>query len=293
MGVAVSGGPDSVALLLLANAALPDRVRAATVDHGLRPESAAEASLVASLCATKGIPHAILKVELAPGSIQDAARRARYGALAQWARGNALGAIATAHHAEDQAETLLMRLNRGSGLSGLAAIRAKAPLPGAEEAQLVRPLLGWRKAELVEVARGAPITPVDDPSNRDDRFDRARIRKALADAPWLDPVALAKSARLLGEAEETIAQMVQNEWRDCVSRAGKTARYRPTGPAILRKRVVARIIGELGDCETRGGQVAALVDQLERGERGNLAGILATPHNGEWCFAPEPRRRAR
>lgn len=290
LGVAVSGGPDSVALLLLAKAALPGRVFAATVDHGLRPESAAEASFVASLCAGIGVPHATLEVQLSPGNIQDAARTARYAALADWACDNGLSAIATAHHADDQAETLVMRLNRGSGLSGLAGVRATNNLPGAANVALVRPLLDWRKAELVDLAQSAGITPVDDPSNRDDRFDRARIRAALAEAPWLDMAALAKSAGLLGEAEEAIVELAQMEWSRCVTISGDHGRYRPEGPAIIRKRVVAKIIAQLAIAQPRGGQVAVLVSKLERGEGGNLAGILAKPRDGEWAFAPEPRR---
>ncbi|MEC7398775.1 MAG: tRNA lysidine(34) synthetase TilS, partial [Pseudomonadota bacterium] len=118
----MSGGPDSLALLLLAQAAFPGMVEAATVDHGLRSESADEARFVAGLCRDRGIPHEILTCAVEAGNMQDRARSARYAALDQWAKEHAIAAIATAHHADDQAETLLMRLNRGSGLSGLSGI---------------------------------------------------------------------------------------------------------------------------------------------------------------------------
>src|SRR5262245_46562227 len=117
IGIAVSGGPDSLALLLLAAAARPGLVEAATVDHGLRPESRAEAEMVARTCAELRVPHEILVADWAetPSSaIQERAREARYSLLAGWLVEQKLKALATAHHADDQAETILMRLNRGS-----------------------------------------------------------------------------------------------------------------------------------------------------------------------------------
>src|SRR5687767_15062838 len=115
LGVAISGGPDSLALLLLAAAAFPGRVAAATVDHGLRAESADEAHHVASVCAELGCPHNILAIAVPDGArgIQAEARKARYGALRAWAEEAGIDQIATAHHADDQAETILMRLQRG------------------------------------------------------------------------------------------------------------------------------------------------------------------------------------
>src|SRR5262245_16934078 len=110
LGIAVSGGPDSLALLLLAEAAFPGRVQAATVDHGLRTESADEAAFVAALCRQRDIPHATLRPETPiEGNIQSAARRARYALLEAWRSEQRLDWILTAHHADDQAETLLMR----------------------------------------------------------------------------------------------------------------------------------------------------------------------------------------
>ena len=130
-GVAVSGGPDSLALLLLAAAARPGDLEAATVDHGLRPESRAEAEQVADICrAAWASPHSVLAIEwdLPPTSaIQEQARAVRYGALAQWMRERELTALLTAHHLDDQAETLLMRLNRGSGVRGLGGMRPPEP----------------------------------------------------------------------------------------------------------------------------------------------------------------------
>src|SRR5436190_1867521 len=151
-GVAVSGGPDSLALLLLANAAFPGLIHAATVDHGLRAESADEAETVAAICARMGVPHAILSAGMvATSNVQAAARARRYDLLAWWAEENGLACILTAHHLDDQAETLLMRLLRGSGLAGLAGIRARQDRP----VPVLRPLLGWRRAELEVIVLAA------------------------------------------------------------------------------------------------------------------------------------------
>ena len=177
LGIAVSGGPDSCALLLLAAAAMPGRIAAATVDHGLRAESADEARFVADLCAAIDVEHAVLPVTVEQGNVQAQARAARYRALAEWAAELGLAALASAHHADDQAETLLLRLNRASGVAGLAGVRERGLVSGSE-LLLVRPLLGWRRLELERIVEAAGLNAVADPSNIDDRFDRARLRKA-------------------------------------------------------------------------------------------------------------------
>src|SRR3954470_23762026 len=157
--IAVSGGPDSLALLLLAAAAFPANVHAATVDHRLRPEAAAEAAHVAMICAGLGIPHRILAVTVAPGaSVQAQARAARYAALGGWMAEEGLEALLTGHHQDDQAETLLMRLVRGSGLAGLAGIRPAARIAGVK---VCRPLLGWRRAELAAIVAAAGLRAIE------------------------------------------------------------------------------------------------------------------------------------
>ena len=152
----MSGGPDSLALLLLAHAALPGRIEAATVDHQLRVGSAEEAADVARLCQSLAVPHAILAVDVAPGNLQSQARAARYAALAVWLTSRGLAALASGHHADDQAETLLARLNRASGVAGLAGVRARGLVPGTD-IPLLRPLLGWRRAALADVVAVAGV----------------------------------------------------------------------------------------------------------------------------------------
>jgi tRNA(Ile)-lysidine synthase len=290
VGLAVSGGPDSLALLLLAQAAIADRFEVATVNHGLRPEAASECAMVERVCAERGVPCAVLAVETGEGNLQAAAREARYGALLEWARHRGLAAIATAHHADDQAETLVMRLNRASGLAGLAGVRASGAVPGSN-LPLLRPLLAWRRADLAAIVARAGLEPADDPSNADDAYDRVRIRKALAAADWLDVEAVAASAAHLADAEEAIAWLVEREWSDNVAVAEGGLRYEVNAPRAVALRVVSRILAGFGG-SPRGGAIARLVDDLRSGARGNIGGVDASVEDGGWVFRPENPRRA-
>jgi tRNA(Ile)-lysidine synthase len=291
IGVAVSGGPDSLALLLLAAAAFPERVEAATVDHQLRPESAAEATGVAELCAVLGVRHEVLKVDVAPGNVQSEARKARYTALASWIDARELKALATAHHADDQAETLLLRLNRASGVAGLAGARARGTVPDTA-IPLLRPLLGWRKAELAALVEAAGIEAAQDPSNSDDRFDRARLRKVLAETDWLDVPAIAASAANLADADAALDWAARREWSECVSTEGLGVTYRPQAPRAIALRVLTRIVTQLGGEEPRGSAVARLFDALVESRTTSIGELVARPGLGGWTFTKAPARRA-
>ena len=254
VGVAVSGGPDSLALLLLAAAARPNQIEAATVDHRLRPESRAEAAMVADQCERIGVRHAILTVEWPTppkSSLQARAREARYEMLGEWALASSLAVVATAHHADDQAETLLMRLARGAGIGGLGSVRARRPLvPGV---QLVRPLLGWRKEELAALVAGACIEPVDDPSNRDPRHDRVRMREWLKRADWADPQRLAASATWLNEADEALDWALARLAEKRIARDGAALVVDPSQmPRELQRRLLLAAFTELGAARPRG-----------------------------------------
>ena len=290
LGIAVSGGPDSLALLLLAHAAHPGRIAAATVDHRLRPESAREAAFVADCCADLGIGHATLAVDVAAGNLQSGARAARYAALGDWLAEQGLDALATAHHADDQAETLLLRLNRGSGVAGLAGVRARGRVPG-HALPLVRPLLSWQRTELAEVVAAAGLVAIADPSNRDDRFDRARLRKALANADWLDVPALARSAGNLADADAALDWAASREWQECVAREPMGLVYRPQAPRAVALRVIARIVRELDGEEPRGSAVARLFDTLLARQPGSIGTLVARPMPGGWSFMKAPQRR--
>jgi tRNA(Ile)-lysidine synthase len=289
--VAVSGGPDSLALLLLAQAVNPDCVEAATVDHGLRPESEAEAEAVASICSTLGIAHRTLRVRVGDGNLQDAARMARYAALGGWAQERGLACIATAHHADDQAETVLMRLNRASGLRGLASIRA-ANVVSKTGTLIVRPLLQWRKVDLERIVTTAGIAAVVDPSNADARFDRSRVRAGLSNATWLDPVAVARSATRLAEAAAALDWAIEREWGERVREEENGLVYLPAdAPSAIRLGVLERMIASNGVASPRGGEIAALAERLREGGKATLGGAIVEVRDGAWRVRPEPGRR--
>ena len=301
-GLAVSGGPDSLALLLLAQAAMPGQIAVSSVDHRLRPEAAQEVALVERVCSSLDVPFTAIEVTVPRGNLQAKARDARYAALTRWAEELELGAIATAHHADDQAETLLMRLSRGSGLSGLAGVRARS-LIGKNETVLLRPLLDWRKAELELVVADAGIKPVRDPSNTNHAFDRVRIRDHLAvNEDTLPADALALSAEHLAEAWRAIEWYAMLDWEEMVHRedgADPALRYFANVPRIVAIETILRAIGELGGMASRS-EAGRAYDRLWRGQNASLSGVLIVPSVEKvenvgvemrvWRFTPEPPR---
>jgi tRNA(Ile)-lysidine synthase len=291
IGLAVSGGPDSMAMLLLAHEVIPGGFEVATVNHGLRPEAADECALVAAACAERGVPCKVIKVQVASGNVQARARVARYLALEDWAVARGLSAIATAHHADDQAETLLMRLNRGSGVSGLAGVRESGPSVRAK-VKLIRPVLGLSRSALGAVVDGAKVTVAEDPSNQDDRFDRVTVRKALQSADWLDVDALARSARNLADAEEALQHYFQYLLLEHAGADRDYADFEPPVSREMRIRLAEWALAEIGGYPRRS-EIARLVDGLARGDAGNLAGVQASIEGKKWIFRPEnPRRHA-
>ncbi|QNN64544.1 tRNA lysidine(34) synthetase TilS [Sphingomonas rhizophila] len=291
LGLAVSGGPDSLALLLLAAAARPGLVEAATVDHGLRAESAAEAQSVADLCRSIGVPHSILTAhwdEKPATAIQALARDARYSLLIDWARDRGLAAIATAHHADDQAETLLMRLARAAGVGGLAGIRARREQSGIA---LFRPLLDWRRDELRAVVESAGVQPVDDPANRDPAHERTRARQFLAGGEWPNPRQLAASARHLADAEDALAFVAEALFEERASRAGDGWSIDASRlPVELQRRLLLRLFFEAGDVAPRGPDLDRAIASLRAGKRCTLGRLMLT--GGErWRAEPVPPRR--
>ena len=292
LGLAVSGGPDSLALLLLAAAAFPGRVAAATVDHRLRPENADEAASVARACADLGVPHAVLADPAAPisgASLQAQARALRYRLLAGWAGSRGLAFLATAHHMDDQAETVLMRLARGSGLAGLAAVRARRR-EGA--LTVLRPLLAWRRDELAAIVAQAGLAAVDDPSNRSDAYDRTRFRALLADSPPLAVPRLAAAAANLAEAEDALAWAAEAAWRARAEASDGGFGLDMAGlPAELVRRLAERAIGEVrGDPGWRRDKLGAALVEVGRGRPVTLAGVRIAG-GARWRFEPEPPRR--
>lgn len=300
LGIAVSGGGDSLALLLLAAAAYPGLVAAATVDHGLRPEGADEAACVASVCRDLGVAHDTLVVPpglLLGGNLQEQARGARYRLLGAWGSGR-VAWVATAHHRDDVAEGFLMRARRGAGVGGLAAMAAVQPMPGgAPGPSLVRPLLGWSHEELLGVVAAAGITPAEDASNHHPRFDRARIRGLIAGAPDLPAERLAMAAQNLRHAEDALAWLARREWRARADITNGTVRLDMAGlPYEVRRRLALRAIeqvraagGLAGDWSGTG--LDRLVMALDSGEKATLAGVVARA-GARWRFELAPPRRS-
>ncbi|KQM57918.1 MULTISPECIES: tRNA lysidine(34) synthetase TilS [unclassified Sphingomonas] len=317
LAIAVSGGPDSMALLALAVAAFPNAVIAATVDHRLRTASANEAAMVADWCRAHAISHATLAPDTPPAgaSIQAQARHARYALLADWAIAGHATALATAHHADDQAETFLMRAARASGPAGLAGIRprwtyeqhrwhasypkdAVAAVADVTPLPIVRPLLTWRRADLRALSADLPF--VDDPSNTDPRHDRTAVRTLLA-AGHLDPLGLAAAAAHCCEVDATLSQTIDWLWRtrSLDAEAGECRLDMTDLPRELRRRLARRAIGDvrLVDGITEGrwsdaANIESLLDALDSGGTATKAGVLASAGHGIWHFRPAPPRRS-
>lgn len=295
IGLAVSGGPDSLALLLLASTARPGRVEAATVDHRLRAGSAEEAAEVARLCAGLGVPHATLPLaweETPEANLQALAREARYQALGHWAAQRGLAAIATGHHLDDQAETLVMRLARGAGLSGLAGIRRSRPMvaEAGEPPLVIRPLLGWRRDELQAIVEAAALRPVDDPANRDPRHDRTRARDLLAAIAWPEPARLAASAANLADAEEALDFAAAHLFEERRRADGKALLISADGlPRELKRRLLLMALRRLGAPLPRGPDLMRVIATLEHGGMATLGG-LKLEGGAVWRLSPAPPR---
>jgi tRNA(Ile)-lysidine synthase len=213
--VAVSGGPDSMALLEMAarwrdGFALSPPIYSATVDHGLRADSRDEALMVAAYAATRGVAHRILDWDGEKPStrLQARARDARYGLLVAEARRLGADTILTGHHADDQAETILMRILRGSAIAGLAGMASVSMRDGLK---LFRPFLGVRKADLVAFCEQERIPFVRDPSNESPRFGRTGARRlaAMLEAEGLGPSEWGRLARRAARAESALAATAQ------------------------------------------------------------------------------------
>jgi len=204
LAVAVSGGADSMALALLAHlwaTGRGGRITALTVDHGLRPESADEALLVAGRLAAQGIPCQVLawRGKKPDAGIQEAARNARHALLSEWCRENGILHLLFAHHLEDQAETFLLRLARGSGIDGLAAMSAVVETP---DVRILRPLLATPREHLRQFLSCRGERWIEDPSNENTEFARVRVRQEMKSlAPLgLSPDTLVDSSRRMARA---------------------------------------------------------------------------------------------
>jgi tRNA(Ile)-lysidine synthase len=312
MLLAVSGGPDSVALMLLAaqwSLRTKCDIATATIDHGLRPESHDEALLAGRWARAQGFSHHVLKWRgVKPSTrIQERARKARYQLLAQCAHDVGATAIVTAHHADDQAETILFRLTRGSGVTGLAGMAAVSSL---DDLRLRRPLLGLRKQELEAFCVKAGHDFLRDPSNENPDFARTRLRllKSSLAQQGLDSAALLRLGARAAQAEEALAWSAAlilassppargDDDDDNVSRFD--AFMLQTLPKELLQRVVAAQIARFGArqpprLDRLESAAQRLVEALaaQSSLRFTLGGALVTLGKTELTIEREPPRRA-
>jgi tRNA(Ile)-lysidine synthase len=315
--LAVSGGPDSMALMWLAarwrsTLARGPRLVAVTVDHGLRPEAAREAREVKRLARALDLPHRTVRWTGAKPKtgVPAAARAARYRLLAQAARSNGATHILTAHTRDDQAETLLMRLLRGSGIAGLAAMARQSE---RDDVFLARPFLNVSKARLIATLKKAKIGFADDPTNRDVNFTRPRIRAVMPvlAAEGGDARNLARLASRLARANAAVEILADGAERYLALKdrerpqSGFEAKAFAAMPEEIRLRLLLRAIdraGHEGPAEL--GKVEALLSALDgagaekkRGSRPQLkrtlAGALVSLIDGRIRIVPAPHRRGR
>lgn len=292
IAIGFSGGPDSLALLILAARWAKRRkgvsLHALTVDHGLRAASAAEARRAASLAKDLGVPHRILrwKGEKPASGIQAAAREARYGLLRDACRKLGASDLLIAHHLDDQAETFLLRLARGSGVDGLAAMAPERPLlDGEPHIRLVRPLLDLPRTRLLATVRRSALVAIEDPSNEDERFDRVRARKVLSLLAQLglDAARLARTAGQMGRVRdalraETMAFLSAHAVRSVYGHVEVDADALAAMPAEISLRVLASLVRVVGgnDYPPRLDALEGVRDALRDGALGHgrtLAGV--------------------
>ena len=288
IGLAVSGGPDSMAMLLLAHEAIPGGFEVATVDHGLRPEAKDECALVVAACEERGVPCEVLSVTVGEGNLQAMAREARYRVLDAWAARKKIKSVSTAHHADDQMETMLMRLNRGSGISGLSGIREWTTF--GERSRVIRPVLSFSRAELTQIIAVADLEIASDPSNADASFERVRLRQALQRVDCLDPKGFATSARHIEEAD-LLCEVAVERWLFENEKPMQGGLRNPAPPDPAMQFPLLEVQFRLMGKQPRGSDLARLLKQLRQGHGGNVAGVLVTVENGDWVFCPEPPRR--
>ena len=258
--LAVSGGRDSMALVALAAAAhkKPNapKFHVVSVDHGLRKQARHEIRLVAEACRRVGLPHKVLRADapLGAGGIQQAARELRYRLMAGWCAARKIPALIVAHHLHDQAETLLMRLARGSGVDGLSGMaRVQKLETAAGNLQILRPFLDTDPALLARVVQRAKFEWIEDPSNQDDQYERVRWRQAanMLEELGLTAPALARTSANMRQMRDYLDAQVADwllahgGYHFCGFYSLDRAAFLRL-PTLLRARVLAQVMARIG-----------------------------------------------
>jgi tRNA(Ile)-lysidine synthase len=294
LGLAVSGGGDSVALLHLAvEAGLT--VTVATVDHGLRPEAVAECAAVAEACAALGVAHEVLRWRWdGRGNLQDAARRGRLALLADWAKARGCAAVVLGHTQDDVAETFLMRLARDAGVDGLAAMAARREVGGMV---FIRPMLAIGRGELRAWLLARGVAWAEDASNEDARFARVRARRAvaaMADA-GVGPAEIAALAERMADLRAALeavtadaaARVARVDRGDVILDAAGLSAL----PVELRRRLVLAAVMWISSAEygPRGIELDRFVAAMSEGRAATLAGVRLTVGQGRLRLTREAR----
>lgn len=295
LGLAVSGGGDSMAMLHLAQRA-GLKVRVASVDHGLRAASAGEARMVAAAALALGIDHSTLVWQGwdGRGNLQDRARRARRALLSEWAQNNKLAAVALAHSQSDLSEGFIMRLARGSGVDGLAAMPARFVAGGTA---FIRPLLWASGTQLRAYLRDIGASWVDDPSNDVTKFDRVRARKALPalERLGITPQILAGVAHHLALARTALDHATNDLASQVLTERYGIITIDPSwqdAPFDLRRRLFQRIIMWIApaDYPPRGAALTEAMARTAQGRPAQLAGCHFVPNQNALLAFREARR---
>jgi tRNA(Ile)-lysidine synthase len=288
LGIAVSGGSDSLALLILCAGRLgAENLRAATVDHGLRTAAADEAAEVAKLCAQLGTPHQTLNIDLAKGpNVQARGRTARYAALATWAQDQRISAVALGHTRDDVAESFVMRLARGSGVDGLAQMPETFTRDGT---LFLRPLLNAQRHDLQTLLTERGIPWASDPTNTDPSYTRSRIRNANAElaALGLTPDRLAQTAQWMQAAREVLESAAETWITRHARHDHGDAILDPAAlnaaPKETAHRVTARILCNISGnpYRPRNAALGQTLATVEQGRAVTLHGCLLYLHRGK------------
>ncbi len=289
IGIAVSGGSDSTALMCGIFEVMADlkiTVSAVTVNHGLRAEAVQEAGFVADLCTRLDVPHDVLSWDGwdGTGNLQDAARRARYGLISAWAQDRGINAVALGHTADDQAETVLMRLGRSAGVTGLSAM---APERTSDGVTWMRPLLTIRRDELRDTLTRQGQTWCDDPSNENLAFDRIKARKALEQLENLGVTvqALTEVATHMQQADHALRVQTHQAAHSLVTERFGALRFERSAFFDLPDEIARRLVNAAlrwiagAPYAPRRSAVAGFMEAMRTEAKATLSGCVTQPED--------------
>ena len=290
MLVACSGGPDSQVLLHILHALREVHgcgLMAAGVDHGLRPEAAAELKLAERLATALGLPFVGLRVQLTPGaSLQGQARAARYAALLACAAEHTATCVAVGHTLDDQAETVLVRILRGSGVAGLGAIVPRRP------DGVIRPLLDARREDVHAYAAHHALPVARDPSNADPRYLRVRVRQQLLPLLCAENAQLPHQLAALADDARASAALISERVEQALVRVGPRIALLQEEPALVRRLAIKALVERKVGAKLARTHLIALDQMLSHGGQVRVPGdvVVSIADTGELSLTPVTKR---